>query len=183
MSFLPALLPRTVILAGLASWMTIAVFNNITDQETNLFNLETMLTMRLLIENDILGNGLEWRALSAGAAPFVLFCVIGWQLATAAALWWSALAQLRALIGATDPDAASLAANVALSMFTAMWLVFLCGGLWFGYWMKQGPIQGVHLALLIVSLGSMIFVNQPLGRVSVSRSAQRTPGGNSTSTS
>lgn len=170
MSFLPALLPRTIILSGLASWMTIAVLNNITDQQTNLFNLETMLTMRLLVENDILGNGLEWRALSASVAPFVLFCVIGWQLATAVALWWSALAQVRALIGATSLDSASWTANVALSMFAAMWLAFLCGGLWFGYWIKQGPIQNVHLALLIVSLGSMLFVNQPLSRIPVSRS-------------
>lgn len=82
------LLPRTVVMTGLAAWMTIAVLNNITDQGTNLANLETMLTMRLLSEDQVLGNGLEWRAWGTGAAALALYCVIAWQLATAAALWW-----------------------------------------------------------------------------------------------
>lgn len=63
-----------------------------------------------------------------------------------------------------------MAANIALSMFAAMWLVFLCGGLWFGYWIKQGPIQGVHFTLLILSVACMMLVNQPVNvAASVSR--------------
>lgn len=174
------ILPRTVVVTGLAAWMTVAVLNNITDQGTNLANLETMLTMRLLSEDQVLGNGLEWRAWTAGAAaPPALYCVIAWQLATAAALWWGAVTHVRAFLGNGETSEAAMAANIGLSMFAAMWLVFLCGGLWFGYWIKQGPIQGVHFTLLILSVACMMLVNQPVGvAASVSRDrrdAERNP--------
>nr|WP_281168881.1 DUF2165 family protein [Salipiger mucosus] len=176
---LSSLLPRTVVMTGLAAWMTIAVLNNLTDQGTNLANLETMLTMRLLSEDQVLGNGLEWRAWGSGSTASVLYCVIAWQLATAAALWWGAAAHLRALLGNGGTGEAATAASIALSMFAAMWLVFLCGGLWFGYWIKQGPIQGVHFTLLILSVVCMLLVNQPVGAAASAqrdrRDAERNP--------
>ncbi|MDD7911075.1 MULTISPECIES: DUF2165 family protein [Pseudovibrio] len=156
------LLPRAVLLTGLAAWMTVAVLNNITDTGTNLIHLDNMLSMRLLIEDPIFGNGLEWRAWNGVPAQAVLWIVICWQVLTAAALWWAAVNMIGAFMKGGRDEACLRAVNLALSMFLGLWLVFLCGGLWFGYWMKQGAIQGVHLTLVIVSLMSLTYLNQPL---------------------
>lgn len=40
----------------------------------------------------------------------------------------------------------------------ALWLAFMVGGFWFGYWIKQGPIQQVHTTLLIISILSTGYV-------------------------
>lgn len=156
-------LPRTVILGGLALWMSIAVFNNLTDAETNLYNLEIMTSMTLLKQDALLGNGLEWRALDRGWGGVFLPGVIIWQILTAAALAWAAQVSARGIFGKCDDAKLSLSGNLALSMFLAMWLTFLCGGLWFGYWMKQGAIQGVHLTLVLLSLAALHIINMPAG--------------------
>jgi hypothetical protein len=35
---------------------------------------------------------------------------------------------------------------------------FICGGLWFGYWLKQGAIQSVHMTLILITLASLQYV-------------------------
>lgn len=154
-------LPRAVLLTGLAVWLTIAVLNNITDSGTNIIHLNRMLSMRLLADDPLFGNGLEWRAWKTVSAQTVLYAAVVWQVLTACALWLAAVRMMGAALSGEMNDAALRSANLALSMFLALWLVFLCGGLWFGYWMKQGPIQGVHLTLVIISLLSLTYVNQP----------------------
>lgn len=155
------LLPRAVLLTGLAVWLTIAVLNNVTDSGTNIIHLNRMLSMRLLADDPLFGNGLEWRAWQTVSAQTILYVVVVWQVLTACALWLAAFRMMGAALSGEMNDAALRSANLALSMFLALWLVFLCGGLWFGYWMKQGPIQGVHLTLVIISLLSLTYVNQP----------------------
>jgi predicted small integral membrane protein len=152
--------PKAVVLGGLAIWMTVAVLNNLTDRGTNIAHLETMLTMGLLVEDPVFGNGLEWRALPPGLASALLWFVSVAQVVVAVALWRATLAYASAIRGRCAASKAISRANVGLGLFLALWLVFLCGGLWFGYWMKQGPIQGVHLTLILVSLGAIILVNQ-----------------------
>jgi hypothetical protein len=51
------------------------------------------------------------------------------------------------------------AANLALCAFTGLWLIFMLGGFWFGYWIKQGPVQQVHMMLLLIGIGYGIIVN------------------------
>ncbi|KZL14449.1 hypothetical protein PsAD2_03744 [Pseudovibrio axinellae] len=154
-------LPRFVLLTGLAGWMTIAVLNNLTDQGTNIIHLSNMLSMRLLIEDPLFGNGLEWRAWVSASPQVVLYLVAAWQMLTAIALWVASYLMFRALWQPARYSAAVSGANVALTMFLCLWLFFLSGGLWFGYWMKQGAIQGVHMALILMSIATLIFINQP----------------------
>ncbi|CAD0215726.1 hypothetical protein AGRHK599_LOCUS3981 [Rhizobium rhizogenes] len=40
----------------------------------------------------------------------------------------------------------------------ALWLAFMVGGFWFGYWIKQGAIHQVHMTLLIISILSTGYV-------------------------
>lgn len=49
--------------------------------------------------------------------------------------------------------------NQALLLFIFHWGAFLCGGLWFGYWLKQGAIQMVHMTLLVIGIGIYVLFN------------------------
>ncbi|MCY1380066.1 hypothetical protein D9M69_678510 [compost metagenome] len=53
-------------------------------------------------------------------------------------------------------------AVMALTCFLLLWFGFVCGGLWFGYWMKQGPIQSVHMTLILIGIGALLFVQGEL---------------------
>ena len=41
-----------------------------------------------------------------------------------------------------------------------LWGGFLCGGLWFGYWIKQGAMQMVHMTLFMLGIGTYLLFNQ-----------------------
>jgi len=158
-----SILPKTILLAGLAMWISIAVLNNMTDMATNIFHLNNMFTMSLLKNQDMFAQGLKWRAIPVGIAPTALYIIIAVQLIVSSALWVAAWKYLQILMSKSSTvghtDRAS--ANLALSLFGGLWLTFLCGGLWFGYWMKQGAIQNVHFTLLLVTICSLIFINLP----------------------
>ncbi len=48
--------------------------------------------------------------------------------------------------------------TLALTCFLMLWMGFICGGLWFGYWLKQGAIQSVHMTLILITLASLQYV-------------------------
>lgn len=150
---------RAVLLAGLALWMSIAVLNNLTDPATNMLHLETMLSMQLLIEDPAFGNGLEWRALPGLSPRMTLLAVMMCQTLVAGALWFGVALFARDLLSGQPTEKARSVATLALTTFLGLWLFFLCGGLWFGYWMKQGAIQGVHLTLVIIAISSLTYIN------------------------
>ncbi|GGK43131.1 DUF2165 family protein [Salinarimonas ramus] len=151
----PILLTKTVLMAGIAAWMSIAVFNNATDPGTNRYLLGLMLEMTLLQdEPNGLGAGLLWRAWSSEVAPPLLWGIVAVQIAIALYLWRGALT-FGAAAFSGDRVALEDARRTcirALTAFMTLWIFFLCGGLWFGYWMKQGAVQMVHMTLLIMSV-------------------------------
>lgn len=155
-------LPKTIVLAGLASWISLIAFNNITDPGTNISLLGQMFTMEAIKSDAVMGNGLEWRALSQHLAGPMLVTVIILQVAIAALLWRAAALFARHLLQTeeeTIPVRAIQAANLGLAAFMSLWFFFLCGGLWFGYWMKLGPVQGVHFTLLMVTVLALLLIN------------------------
>ncbi|MFP4438370.1 MAG: DUF2165 family protein [Chloroflexaceae bacterium] len=155
-------LTKTILLAGLAFWISLIAFNNATDPGTNIDLLGRMLTMEAIKDNPTMGNGLEWRAWPQSLAAPLLVVVIILQGAIAALLWRAAIMFARHLFQAQAgeiPTRQIRAANLGLAAFLSLWFFFLCGGLWFGYWMHLGPVQGVHFTLLIVSVLVLLFVN------------------------
>ena len=153
-----------LLLAGLAAWLSIAVFNNITDPGTNQVLLGHMLSMDLLSMDHQLGQGLVWHAWPAKWVPSLLHAVIGFQLCVAAGLWAAALAFARAVVSneLRRFRQARVVAIAALSCFLLLWLWFACGGLWFGYWIKQGAVQVVHMTLILITLSSLLYVQSGL---------------------
>ncbi len=152
---------KSVLMLGIAGWMTIAVLNNVTDPGTNRFHLGTMFEMALLAEEpNGLGQNLSWRALPRSITPVILWLVVAVQIAITTYLWKAAWRCATAALGgrSTLSDATRRTAVRALTCFMALWLCFMIGGFWFGYWIKQGAIQQVHMTLLIVSVLSIGFI-------------------------
>lgn len=151
---------RLVILLGLAVWLSIAVLNNLTDPGTNRMLLSHTLSMDLIQTEDVLGAGLLWRAWSAHWSSIVLYLVVTAQFVCATFLWWAAVSYARAFLLKDIQvlrDARGRAV-LALSLFVLLWMFFICGGLWFGYWLKQGAVQMVHMTLILIGIGVLIFV-------------------------
>lgn len=171
-------LAKTIVLLGIASWITLIAFNNITDPGTNTGLIGNMITMEAIKQDPAVGNGLEWRAWPRSLATPILVAVIVLQVGIALLLWRAAFKFLRDLFrGEEQLSSPTLrAANVGLAAFASLWFFFLVGGLWFGYWMKMGPVQGVHFTLLIVSMLTILLVNYqprlPSSATSVSSSSE-----------
>jgi predicted small integral membrane protein len=153
-------LSRLVLLTGLAAWLSIAVFNNLTDPGTNRLLLGHMLSMDLLRSEPVLGSGLAWHAWPTEHVPTLLYAVAAVQVTVAAAMWLAALLFARAGWSGKlrQLRQARSAGVLALSGFLLLWLWFACGGLWFGYWIKQGAVQSVHLTMILIALGALLYV-------------------------
>ena len=154
-------LAQFVTLSGLATWMSLAVFNNIVDRETNVTLLHRMLSMSLLDEDPDLGNGLAKRAIKEKkTARLFLSCVIFVQVLISGLMIVGAV---MFGIGVLDGSIAAYAlgvtiATLGLTAFGSLWFFFLCGGLYFGYWIKMPQVQQVHFTLVIITVLSLIFL-------------------------
>jgi len=158
---------RFALLFGLATWLTIAAINNLTDPQTNRLFLGQTLSMEMVKAEPVLGSGLTWRAWPALWSKYILYGIVIMQFFIASLLWYAAgsyacsMAQksIHALDKARDR------AVLALTCFLMLWLFFACGGLWFGYWLKQGVIQSVHMTLILITLASLLYVQSDSTRV------------------
>ncbi len=158
---LPLRIAQFVNLSGLAAWMSLAVFNNIVDRSTNVTLLHRMLSMSLLDEDPDLGNGLAKRAIKKkSTAAIFLNCVIFAQLLISGLMITGAVLFAA---GVMDGSASAYSLGVATAMlgltaFGSLWFFFLCGGLYFGYWMKMQQVQQVHFTLVIITILSTILL-------------------------
>ncbi|GGX71349.1 DUF2165 family protein [Saccharospirillum salsuginis] len=154
---------KAVIITGLATWLTIAATNNALDRGTNVHLLSAMFSMSGLIDDPVFGNGLENRAIQwEGAGALALTLIVIVQYAIAIGLWVAAVLQWRSAVRSQGEQVAITATNLALAAFASLWLFFLCGGLYFGYWLKFSGPQSVHFTLLILSVITMMMNNQPV---------------------
>ena len=117
---------KLMLLAGIAFFYALVVFNNVTDFDSNYQFVRHVLMM----DSTFPGNHGLWRALrSPGIHLAFYISIIVWEIVTAILLWWGSIRMLGALRG---PVAA-----FTLSML--MWLVaFLSvGAEWFLMWQSH----------------------------------------------
>jgi predicted small integral membrane protein len=125
---------KTLLLAGVALFYTLVVFNNLTDSNSNFQFVRHVLTM----DTTLPGNHGMWRALPS-PVWHVVFCqsIIAWEMVTAVLLWVGFVRLLRALrLSAAGFNLAKRVPVIALTLSLLMWLVaFLAiGGEWFLMW-------------------------------------------------
>ena len=155
------LLLKAVVLLGLGLWLALIAVNNVMDPKTNLTLLGKMLTMQGVHRDSEMGSGLVHRAVRDTRAPkAILLLVVVYQALTTLALLHGAYRLLAVSITSGGQlQAATSAANLALTLLAGMWIQFLIGGLWFGYWITLPAVQSVHISMLIATIALATFVN------------------------
>ena len=128
---------KVLLLAGIALFYTLVVFNNLTDFNSNYQFVRHVLTM----DSTFPGNQGMWRALPSPAFHLAFYIsIIAWETATMILLWWGVVRLVRSL--RQPPAAFHLAKGVpvmALTLSMLMWLVaFLTiGAEWFLMWQSK----------------------------------------------
>jgi predicted small integral membrane protein len=128
---------KLLLLAGIALFYTLVVFNNLTDFDSNYQFVRHVLMM----DSTIPGNNGMWRAISSPTTHLIFYIgIIAWEIVTAILLWWGAVSLLKALrMPAAQFNAAKRVPVAALALSLLMWLVaFLSiGAEWFLMWQSH----------------------------------------------
>jgi predicted small integral membrane protein len=128
---------KVLLLAGIALFYTLVVFDNLTDYNSNAQFVRHVL----LMDTTFAGNHGMWRSISWPAADFVFYAtIIAWEMATAILLWWGVIRLVCALRSpAAIFNSAKFLPVLALTLSLLLWLVaFLdIGGEWFLMWQSQ----------------------------------------------
>ncbi|HUD55388.1 MAG TPA: DUF2165 domain-containing protein [Terracidiphilus sp.] len=128
---------KTLLVAGIALFYTLVVFNNLTDFDSNYQFVHHVLSM----DSTFPGNHGMWRALPSPVMQLV-FCVsiIAWEIVTMVLLWWGVANLLRVLRrNVAAFQSAKRIPVMALTLSMLMWLVaFLSvGAEWFLMWQSH----------------------------------------------
>jgi len=128
---------KLLLLAGVAFFYLLVVFNNLTDYNSNA----QFVCHVLLMDTTIPGNGGMWRSISSPAIDVAFYlAIITWEVITCGMLWWGIARLLRVLRRpASEFTAAKSVPILALTFSLLMWLVaFLdIGGEWFLMWQSR----------------------------------------------
>ena len=110
---------KLLLLAGVAFFYSLVVFNNLTDFNSNY----QLVRHVLMMDTTFPGNHGMWRALTSSTADNSFYvAIIVWEIVTAILLWWGCLALGRA-IGrpAMSFEAAKRVPVIALTLSLLMW--------------------------------------------------------------
>ena len=128
---------KLLLLAGIALFYSLVVFNNLTDFDSNYQFVRHVLSM----DSTFPGNHGQWRALTAPAFHLAFYIgIIAWEIMTTLLLWWGVALLARALRGpAAAFNRAKRVPIAALTLSMLMWLVaFLSvGAEWFLMWQSH----------------------------------------------
>jgi predicted small integral membrane protein len=132
-----ARIAKVLLLAAMALFFTLVVFNNTTDFDSNYQFVRHVMMM----DSTFPGNNGMWRAIHLQALHLAFYCsIIVWETLNAVLCWWGAVALLRAL-RRTDAEF-QRAKRVGIAALTAgmlLWFVaFLSvGAEWFLMWQSK----------------------------------------------
>jgi predicted small integral membrane protein len=128
---------KILLLAGIALFYSLVVFDNLTDFDSNYQFVRHVLMM----DTTFPGNNGMWRALTSPALHLAFyFGIIAWEICTAFLLWWGVARLLLSLrLAAAEYNFAKRVPVIALTLSLLMWLVaFLAvGGEWFLMWQSR----------------------------------------------
>ncbi|MGA8742020.1 MAG: DUF2165 domain-containing protein [Terracidiphilus sp.] len=128
---------KLLLLAGIAFYYTLVVFNNLTDFGSNYEFIRHVLSMDTTIPDN---HGM-WRAMTSPSVQLAFYwMIIVWELITMTLAWWGVVGLTRALRQPADAfNAGKRISVLALTISLLMWLVaFLdVGGEWFLMWQSH----------------------------------------------
>lgn len=148
---------KSVLLAGLAAWLSVVAFNNLVAFRNGVFAIGQIMRMAPLDQAPAIQTPLQRRRVEAiGWHRAVLSVVLAAEVVSAALLWAAAFGY-----AGTSAEPAALA-TLALASFMATCLLMLLGGSWFAYYIRQDNLQLLHLALIGLACVATAVVNLPV---------------------
>jgi predicted small integral membrane protein len=153
---------KMLLLAGIALFYTLVVFNNTTDFDSNYQFVRHVLMM----DSTMPGNRGMWRAFTSPSMHLAFYiAIIAWEIVTTILLWWGVVRLLRAMRQpAAQFNAAKRIPILALTVSLLMWLVaFLSiGAEWFLMWQspKWNGQEAAFRNFVVVGL-VLLFLVQP----------------------
>ena len=128
---------KMLLMAALAMYFTVVVFNNVTDFDSNYQFVRHVLSM----DSTFPGNHGMWRAVHSPAVHVVFYVgVIAWEAVNAALGWWGFVAMVLARRGSEMEFARAKRVSVAaLTSGMLLWFVAFTtvGGEWFLMWQSR----------------------------------------------
>lgn len=151
-------LTKLLLLATIALFYTLVVFNNLTDFDSNYQFVRHVLMM----DSTFPGNQGMWRALNSPALHLVAYwSIIAWEFVTMVLCWWGVWHLLERLKGpAADFNAAKRIPILALLFGMLLWLgAFLTvGGEWFLMW-QSAKWNGQQAAFrMLTTIGLVLLL-------------------------
>jgi predicted small integral membrane protein len=128
---------KLVLLAGVALFYSLVVFNNLTDFDSNYQFVRHVLSM----DSTFPGNSGMWRGILSPSIHLAFYIgIIAWETLTTILLWWGVVRLAHALrLTAAAFNSAKRVPVIALTLSMLMWLVaFLSiGAEWFLMWQSH----------------------------------------------
>ncbi|HUN85652.1 MAG TPA: DUF2165 domain-containing protein [Terracidiphilus sp.] len=150
-------LAKLLLLAGIALFYTLVVFNNLTDFGSNYEFVRHVLSM----DSTTPGNHGTWRALTSPTVHLAFYwSIIVWEGVTTVLLWWGVLGLQRAFKSSSAQfNYAKRIPIAALTLSLMMWLVafYAIGGEWFLMWQSH-TWNGQETAFRNFALVALVFL-------------------------
>ncbi len=151
-------LSKTLLVAAVAFYYTLVVFNNLTDYDSNYQFVRHVLMM----DSTFPGNHGMWRALNSPAIHTAFYIgIITWEFLTTLFCWYAALRLALALHHHAESFARARAiASAALAFGMLQWFVaFLSvGGEWFLMWQSHSWNGQDAAFRMFTSLGIVLVI-------------------------
>ncbi len=161
-SFLIERISKIILVATIACFFTLVVFNNLTDYGTNFAYVQHVVLMDTIFPE----STLTWRAITYPPLQHLIYwSIIAWEAMTALLCWTGVLRLSQALkADISDFDAAKSYALIGLTASCVLWLLaFFCiGGEWFVMW--QSPVwngQPTAFRMFTISSIVLLWLRQP----------------------
>ncbi|RFB70846.1 MULTISPECIES: DUF2165 family protein [unclassified Herbaspirillum] len=147
---------QSVYAVGLATWLTIAVIDNLRGFRELVHVVGITMSMAPLKRSPVIHSILSERAVTSVHWHRLAVLLLLTLKLVAAITCWTGCYEL--LIGAGLNHALPWL-NIALSAFTTLLFAMHLAGLWFAYWIREDDLQRGHLALLIWTLAAFFLFN------------------------
>jgi hypothetical protein len=162
--FATLLLFKLILVLGFATWLAVIVLNNVMAFRNGVFAIGTMMSMAPFdAEPAIQTPLLTRRVVGSWWHTLVYGFVLAMEAAVLASMAYAALGLGATITGQLAYEDALIRGNLAFAALLALDFVFLTGGAWFVYYIRQEGAQIAHFALLGATLAGALVLNLPPG--------------------
>lgn len=153
---------KTAILSGIAAWISLVAFGNLTDYGTNFLFVQHVMRMDSVFPD----SALLYRAMPSPIIHHVAYGLIIAAESASALLCWAGAWRMARAIRADGPAfrSAKIPAIAGLTLGMLIWQFgfMAVAGEWFGAWMSaQWNPAGSAFRFAMLILGALIYIAQP----------------------